>query len=243
MKIVYIHEAIAKVGGIERIYADKMNYLSQKGYDIYLLTTIQAQHPYAFPLSPAIKHIDLDTRHHLQYQYHYPKRLWIRFKINYLFKKRLKEQIKKIDPDIICCTTSYGAETVCKLNCRAKIIIESHSAKSFSGINDGAQRGYISKKYNAFIVAKKMHIVEKECDALVTLTQGDANEWKCKNKTRVIPNIFNEIPEVKSNQTLRRVIGVGRLEYQKRFDNLISVWKIVNKKHPDWILDIFGEGS
>lgn len=28
MKIVYIHDSIAKVGGVERIFANKMNYLA-----------------------------------------------------------------------------------------------------------------------------------------------------------------------------------------------------------------------
>jgi Glycosyltransferase len=39
------------------------------------------------------------------------------------------------------------------------------------------------------------------------------------------------------------VIAVGRLEWQKGFDRLIKIWAIVSKEHPDWCLDIFGEGT
>lgn len=243
MKIVYIYEAIAHVGGIERIFADKMNYLANKGYDVYLITAIQGQHPFSFPLSPAITHIDLDARYHLQYQYRHLKKLWVKLKIDYLFQKRIKEQIKLIDPDIICCTTYYKANVVCKLRCRAKKIIESHNAKSFTRINDGALRGAISKIYNALNVALMMRTIEKKCDILVTLTQGDAKEWKCGKKIRVIPNLFSQMPTSKSNYESQRVIGVGRLEYQKGFDYLIDAWKIVNQRYPNWNLDIYGRGA
>jgi glycosyltransferase involved in cell wall biosynthesis len=33
------------------------------------------------------------------------------------------------------------------------------------------------------------------------------------------------------------------LEWQKGYDRLISIWKLVSHEHPDWQLDIFGEGE
>ena len=41
---------------------------------------------------------------------------------------------------------------------------------------------------------------------------------------------------------VKRVIAVGRYDYQKGFDELINIWKEVYAKHPDWSLDIFGHG-
>jgi len=46
-----------------------------------------------------------------------------------------------------------------------------------------------------------------------------------------------------SDLTSKVAIAVGRYEYQKAFDELIRVWSIVNKVHPEWRLNIFGEGS
>jgi len=40
-----------------------------------------------------------------------------------------------------------------------------------------------------------------------------------------------------------RVIGVGRLEAQKRFDLLMRAFAIVKDRHREWRLDILGEGS
>ena len=40
----------------------------------------------------------------------------------------------------------------------------------------------------------------------------------------------------------KRVIAVGRLDYQKGFDRLIQAWELVQYtgKFTDWKLDIFG---
>ena len=52
MKIVYVYDAIARMGGVERILVDKMNYLAEVyGYEIYLITAAQGMHPFSFPLS------------------------------------------------------------------------------------------------------------------------------------------------------------------------------------------------
>ena len=73
MKIVYVYDAIARIGGVEKILADKMNYFADVcAYDIYLITAAQGNHPFSFPISARVKHIDLNARFHLQYQYKAP---------------------------------------------------------------------------------------------------------------------------------------------------------------------------
>jgi glycosyltransferase involved in cell wall biosynthesis len=46
-----------------------------------------------------------------------------------------------------------------------------------------------------------------------------------------------------SDCSSKRVIAVGRLVWEKGFGRLIQVWTIVSTKHPDWHLDIYGEGT
>jgi glycosyltransferase involved in cell wall biosynthesis len=60
---------------------------------------------------------------------------------------------------------------------------------------------------------------------------------------RVIPNAANFIAEKYSDCSAKRVIAVGRLDYQKSFDRLIQVWEKVHQQMPDWRLDIFGQGE
>lgn len=67
MKIIYVYDTIAVVGGIERIFVDKMNYLADHlHHEVYLITSSQGEHPISFPLSPNVQHIDLDIRYHVR---------------------------------------------------------------------------------------------------------------------------------------------------------------------------------
>lgn len=62
----------------------------------------------------------------------------------------------------------------------------------------------------------------------------------------VIPNaIFNEaVYELQPPSKREKVIcSVGRLTAQKRFDVLIDAFKLIEEKHPDYKLIIFGEGE
>lgn len=243
MKIIYIYDTMAIIGGVERIFIDKMNYLADKFHDeVYLLTSSQGNHPISFPLSPNVKHIDLGIRHHIQYQYRLPKRLWIKYKLKKLCHKRLKETVEKIDPDILVATTTYLSAEICRLKCRAKKIIESHGARDFTHLTDNFKMGFPNDQINRFNTHRRFRIIEKYSDAVVTLTQSDAQAWSKAAKVYVIPNFTNFASSQSSSCETKRAIAVGRLTYQKGFDRLIDAWKMVNKSYPDWKLDIFGEG-
>lgn len=244
MRIAYVYDAIARIGGVERILVDKMNYMvNQYGYEIYLITAAQGNHNFPFSLSPRIKHIDINVRFHIQYQYKYPKRLWMKWKMNQRFKRQLEKQIYLINPDVIIGTTYYKADIICKLKYNAKIIIESHCAKSFTGVSDGIKRNLFIDFLHKKKIKRSNAFIEKNCDAFIALTQGDASEWKTNNKTYIIPNAIPYIPRQSSDCLNNRAISVGRLIHQKGFDRLILAWKYIYKKYPDWKLDIYGEGE
>ena len=244
MKIVYIHDNLAQVGGVERILADKMNYLSDVyGYDVFIITSSQGNKPFAFPLSSKVKHIDLAINIHHQYHYKYPKRLWIKYHKNKLLKNRLTEVINQINPDILICPTNFRADIVCQLKCNAYKIIESHCAKSYTGLNDGIKRNLIFDILHKLYMLYFTYIVKSKSNAIITLTHGDKKEWSLSKKTFVIPNIVNKVPKEISCCCNKLVISVGRLTYQKGFERLITAWEMVNKKYPDWLLTIYGSGE
>lgn len=65
----------------------------------------------------------------------------------------------------------------------------------------------------------------------------------CKQPIRIIPNFTSFVSlEDCPNYNVPRAIAVGRLTYQKGFDQLIKAWAEVYKIYPAWKLDIFGEG-
>lgn len=244
MRVVYVYDAIARIGGVERILVDKMNYLAEVyGYEVYLITAAQGMHPFSFPLSDKVKHRDIDARFHVQYQYGYPKRLWIKWKLDRRFERNLAKAVAEIDPDIVIGTTYYKADVICRLRCRARKVIESHCAKSYTGQNDGVRRNGVVQWFHNRQLDKYNRTIERRSDAIVALTRGDAAEWKKKENVFVIPNMIKEMPERQSSCEAHRVVSAGRLIYQKGYDLLIEVWSMVYKKHPDWRLDIFGEGE
>ena len=245
MKIVYVYDAIARIGGVEKILADKMNYFADVcAYDIYLITAAQGNHPFSFPISARVKHIDLNARFHLQYQYKAPLRWWMKWRLDCDFERKIKKQIAQIDPDIIIATTYYKADVVCRLECRAKKIIESHCVKSHTGINDGIKRSKPIQLLYDYLLKKSFLTIEEKSDAIVSLTEGDSKEWNadCKRKF-VIPNSIPEIPPATSPRTAQRAISAGRLTKEKAFHRMIAAWMKVYRIHPEWQLDIYGEGE
>ena len=41
----------------------------------------------------------------------------------------------------------------------------------------------------------------------------------------------------------KKCIAIGRLESQKNFRDLVAAWKYVAEEYPDWVLEIYGNGS
>ena len=76
MRILYITDALAVWGGIERVLSDKMNYLVREyGYEIYVVTADQGAHSIPFPLDERIRVKDLNIRFHQQYHFVGVKRI------------------------------------------------------------------------------------------------------------------------------------------------------------------------
>ena len=58
MRLLYINDAVAIYGGLERVLVEKINWLvEQDNYEVYLLTANQGVHPLSFPLHSKVKMI------------------------------------------------------------------------------------------------------------------------------------------------------------------------------------------
>lgn len=79
--------------------------------------------------------------------------------------------------------------------------------------------------------------------------EGAANFFseKLQSRSTIIPNpIFvKSIIDVESfSMRNKTVVSVGRLDnYQKRYDIMIKAFALFSKQHPDWILQLYGDGK
>ena len=238
MKILYIFRSLAVWGGIERILVEKMNYLSKVyGYDVYMLTSDQGNHPIPYHLEESVHFEDLNIRFHQQYQYSFLRRIWVVRRLKRLYEKRLTERIRQIQPDIIICTTADHIELLGKLKGSIPLVVESHSI-CLRTIEDG--NCWLRRKWYSFHYLKTLSKV----DVVVALTEGDAVEWhKVHPHVVVIPNLVHLNNGDVSSLENKKVIFVGRFDYQKRPMEMIRIWEKIHPRHPDWQLDIYGEGE
>lgn len=238
MKLLYITDAFAVFGGMERVLADKMNYLAEHlGYEVFFLTVNQGEHSHSFPLHPLIKHIDLDVRLHQQYAFRGIKRFLIHRQLVSQLKDRLKKTLLKINADVIVCAKLDFVGILHEVRGRTPLIVESHTLCKADYFE---RSGYL----------RRLHVREykrqvKKADAVVTLTAGDAIDWRKYNKqVFVIPNVvhLNE-SEIYTANTDKRIVFVGRFTLQKDFDSLLRIWSIIFSRHSDWTLDIYTDGE
>lgn len=245
INVMYVLGSVSKIGGVERVITDKMNYLANIGCKVTLVTYEQGTHPIIYPLHPRVRHIDVGVRFFQLYKCSYPKRFFENIKWRRTYYQRLQKIVDEVRPSVIS-TVTYELEycdILPKLKTSAKFIIESHCAKSYTKDFTDGRTGLKSffSKVRMYMQFRKI----ANYDILVALTQGDADDWRrIATRVEVIPNPVTLYPDtVKEYHHSRRIIAVGRLHRQKGFDMLIDAFSLVQKKCPQWSVSIFGGGE
>lgn len=245
MKIAYIIGTLATQGGTCRMVIEKANiYANQLGYDVTIITLYQDPNQIiVYPLSDTVKQMHLCIPIAKQYKYKYPMRLWVKWDWHRQLINKLHEAVQTLDPDIIIGVSQVEADIISSLKCRAKKVIECHEARVFTLSKLDIKQSLISRIYNSLYRYKYFYTVERHADVICPLTEGDKALWKRAKRLEVIPN-FSTMPiSGYSDCTPKRVIAIGRLEWEKGYSRLINIWRLVSAKHHDWQLDIYGEGD
>lgn len=248
MRILYILRSMAMLAGTERVVSTKLNWLVDHGYEITLVTYEQGNHALAFPLHPYIHVVDLNTVF-FRYSHLSPIRKLLKYrKLKSLFAQRLKKVVEGFVPDIII-TTAYSmivAKKIVQVSGNAKLIMESHET-CFSISNEYSRQSHFMVQLIARLYDKFFYRNVKGFDLLVSLTQGDANEWKkFFPRTEVIPNPLSYYPpslNKSGEKECHRIISVGRLEPVKGFNLLVEAFSLIADKCSNWHVVIYGKGS
>lgn len=242
MKLIYCIHSLYNPGGMERVLLNKVVWFREHtDWEIVIVTTDQKDRPTFYPFPDRVRMVDLGVN----YSDDNGKGFFAKFcgfiKRRQIHKRLLNKLLREEKPNIVDCFYPGECSFVPTLKDGSKKVMELHQSKLFHHqYNRSGLMGLADK-----IRAKMDERLVRKFDSFVVLTEEDAAMWGDVPNIKVIPNAAKFIAEGCSNCNEKRVIAVGRLDYQKSFDRLIEAWALVQQtdKYSDWHLDIFGQGE
>lgn len=242
MKLIYCTHSTYNPGGMERVLLNKVTYLSQlPGWEVAVVTTDQHQCPPFYPFPEKVRMTDLE----INYSEDNEKGAWKKI-TGYLrkrkeHKRKLTALLLKEKPDIVVSLYPSESSFIPDIKDGSRKVLELHYCKFFR-LQYGRRGllGWIDK-----LRTRQDEQIVRRFDKFVVLTNEDRGYWGNLPNIEVIPNAAMHVSDTYSDVMNKRVIAVGRLDYQKGFDRLIQAWQLVQHtgKFTDWKLDIFGQGE
>lgn len=218
MKICVVIDHL-KNGGAERVVQILTDALIKNGHRVSIVVTIDQVN---YQLNPLI-----DYRVAEQSSNNIILRRFSR-------QRSIHKIFEEIDPDIILAFGYY---------------MNLYSIFANQGLN---KRLIISERNDPVreIDNKFLRIIRNRlynlADTMVCQTEMAADYYrpKLKEKIVIIPNpIKADLPKQWNGKRTKRIVTACRLEKQKNLPLLINAFAEVHKKHPDYTLTIYGDGS
>ena len=219
MRVVFLIKALDNIGGTERVTIQIANELSLRKHDVHIVSLVGNQQPF-FSVLPAVQlHYIHKGSDNSIFPYRDLRRHY-----------RLKKCFAQIMPDVI-------------------VVVDASRAT----FKIPACRPYTTiywEHFNTLMKSKLMQRLSRKLavkygDAVVTLTEEDAQSYRQKYGTTKVQCIHNpitiEVPAYVAPQA-HQIVAVGRYTSQKGFDWLLQAWNLVQDK-ADWKLLIVGKGK
>jgi glycosyltransferase involved in cell wall biosynthesis len=219
-EILFLIRDIAFGGGGERVAVNLANYFSDHGYAVRIVTIAASQTENLFILNSGIKvdHLNVDFK----------KGLNLFQKIRSIY--RVKQYFLKYD----------RAGIILGIGTYPNLLLSLVSRKlTFKRI--GCQHcSYPSLNFKWRWLGKTFF---NRLDALVSLTEADVSNWRKMNgNVFVIPNAYSFYPEDPAPLDNKVLLSIGRIDFQKGFDLLLSVFEKFAESNQVWKLRIIGDG-
>lgn len=238
MKIVYSILGTYNAGGMERVLANKANYLARMGYELTIVTTDQKARLPHFELDPLICQVDLAINYTDDEGLGIFKKMLSYKRRQRIHRERLESLLLPLKADIVISMFDHDVSFLHAVQDGSKKVLEIHFSR-FKRLQY-ARKG-LWKLVNTWRSAQDL-VLARKYDRFVVLTHEDHTYWKGLKNSVVIPNANTFTVPARAALTEKRAIAVGRFDYQKGFDELIAIWKTIHARCPDWKLDIYGQG-
>ncbi len=240
MKKVSILSLHLGYGGIEKSVAALANMLVEK-YEVEIACSYKLFEESVFPVDKRVKIKYLTD---VKPNKDKIKKAWKKKKLLKLFKEGLYaikvlhkrkstmvDYIKNSDSDVMIATRDifdewlgdYGEDNVLKI-----------------GWEHNHYHGDFKYADNIIRSNKKLDYLVLVSDSLREFYSRELVKSKCE--VVYIPNVIEGIPEKIAPLDEKRLVSVGRLSPEKGFMDLLKIFYLLRKDHPDWCLDIVGDG-
>lgn len=237
MRIIYLIPGTYRAAGMERVLAEKANWLAAHGHDILIVTCEQKGRASAFLLDSRIRCQDLAIGYEDNNGGSFADKL-IHFPAKQRRHKRaLSELLKREKADVVISMFGNEASFLPATHDGSKKVLEIHFSR-FKRLQYG-RTGFwaLADRWRSKADAR----TARRYDCFVVLTEEDKGYWGKMDNIRVIPNPRTfTLPQPASLQS-HTVLAVGRYSHQKGFDLLLKAWEMIDTQ--GWTLRIAGYGD
>lgn len=222
-KICLVSYDFSQYGGVNAVLSKKANELSEM-YDVSVLSLTAKDKSYELNKSVSYSYI-------FNHSSSITKDLFRLFKptLNYFNKNKI---------DVAILMGHYPAFIISVLRpfTKTKLVFSDHGA--------------LINQWNEKKVRIMRYVASFFCNKVITLTEQSRNDYirKFHLPERKVDCIYNWIDLDKPRSQAydiasKRIVSAGRFGKEKGFDMLVKAFAPVVKRHPDWHLDIFGDGE
>jgi glycosyltransferase involved in cell wall biosynthesis len=245
--LVYLMERLHQMAGMERIVAEKLNYLSaHTDWQLHLCTYQQQGQPLPFPLSPQIGYHELDVPVADRQQSSSTVCYFCKyFGMRKAFRRRFSVFLDEVKPQVLVAPTYVFPVLDILMQCarkrRVQVVLESHVQSQM--VFFAYKFGYQPFWHRLMELWDRRILRSIGPATVITLTRHDRLFWQGRvERIRVVPNMLTIHPVPVRSYASQQVVAAGRYTGQKGFDLLIKAWAIVAGKYPEWRLVIYGNG-
>lgn len=237
MKKVTILALHLGYGGIENAITTLANTLVSK-YNVEILSVYRLYNEPVYKLDEKVKvhYISNIKPNKKEMMYYLKKKNFSMFlkgisqsiKTGFVKYVKTPDVLRKIDTDVIISTRTVHNFLISKfVSNDVKKIAWEHN-------HHNNKKKYINSLVKSCRNVNNLVLVSSELSLFYKKYLGD--------KVVYIPNCLDKMPNKLSKLDSKNLVAVGRLSKEKGFDDLLKLFKKISIKHPDWKLNIVGDG-